>query len=355
MEQSAFIKGRFILDGALIVNETIDYLKGAKEKGLLFKVDFEKAFDCLNWGFLLEVMTSMGFGSKWRQWIFSCLNSATISILEVGINFRGSFIKTVSKNSKLLFWENQWLTISKLKDSYPRLYRLDLDQQAMICDRVAAEGSGHKLCSNWARGLRGRAVDELEQLTKLIEEYNFNNSGCDTCSWSISHNGTFSVRTLSLLVDKHLIVEDSNVEETMRNNLVPKKLEIFIWRACQKRLPVLFEIDKRGIDLHSVRCLLCDEDLETVEHSLIFCKLSLDIWDRVFAWWGFRNMSNLSLSEILRGKCPLPSSILGTKIWQAVEWVCAYLIWKNRNEKVFRGKSWTAPVALNEIQLKSFD
>ncbi|XP_071709240.1 uncharacterized protein [Rutidosis leptorrhynchoides] len=141
----------------------------------------------------------------------------------------------------------------------------------------------------------------------------------------------------------------------MRNNLVPKKLEIFIWRACQKRLPVLFEIDKRGVDLHSVRCPLCDDDLETVEHSLIFCKLSLDIWDRVFAWWGFGNMSNLILGEILRGKCPLSSSILGTKIWQAVEWVCAYLIWKNRNEKVFRGKSWTAPVALNEIQLKSFD
>ncbi|XP_071739221.1 secreted RxLR effector protein 78-like [Rutidosis leptorrhynchoides] len=84
MEQSAFIKGRFILDGALIVNESIDFLKGAKEKGLLFKVDFEKAFDCLNWGFLLDVMNSMGFGSKWRQWIYSCLKSATISILVNG-------------------------------------------------------------------------------------------------------------------------------------------------------------------------------------------------------------------------------------------------------------------------------
>ncbi|XP_071740013.1 uncharacterized protein [Rutidosis leptorrhynchoides] len=83
-EQSAFLKERFLLDGALIVNESIDFLKAKKKKGILFKVDFEKAFDCLNWNFLLEVMKSMGFGEKWRKWIHACLSSASISILVNG-------------------------------------------------------------------------------------------------------------------------------------------------------------------------------------------------------------------------------------------------------------------------------
>ncbi|GJY70868.1 putative ribonuclease H protein [Tanacetum coccineum] len=43
--QNAFIKGRFILDGILIANETVEYLKRKKEKGLIFKVDFEKSYD----------------------------------------------------------------------------------------------------------------------------------------------------------------------------------------------------------------------------------------------------------------------------------------------------------------------
>ncbi|XP_071740800.1 uncharacterized protein [Rutidosis leptorrhynchoides] len=47
-EQSAFIKGRNIMDGALIVNETLDFLKHKKSKSLVFKVNFERAFDCLN-------------------------------------------------------------------------------------------------------------------------------------------------------------------------------------------------------------------------------------------------------------------------------------------------------------------
>ncbi|GJT38939.1 reverse transcriptase domain, reverse transcriptase zinc-binding domain protein [Tanacetum coccineum] len=50
--QNAFIKGRFILDGILIANETVEYLRRNKKKGLIFKVDFEKAYDNINWAFL---------------------------------------------------------------------------------------------------------------------------------------------------------------------------------------------------------------------------------------------------------------------------------------------------------------
>jgi len=43
--QTAFIKGRQILDNVLIANEAIHFLKKRKGKGYLFKLDFHKAFD----------------------------------------------------------------------------------------------------------------------------------------------------------------------------------------------------------------------------------------------------------------------------------------------------------------------
>ncbi|GJZ65980.1 RNA-directed DNA polymerase, eukaryota, reverse transcriptase zinc-binding domain protein [Tanacetum coccineum] len=80
-EQSAFIKQCQILDGPLMVNEVIQWCKHKKSKLMVFKIDFEKAFDSISWDFLLRVMHFMGFSEKWIKWISGCLLSATSSIL----------------------------------------------------------------------------------------------------------------------------------------------------------------------------------------------------------------------------------------------------------------------------------
>ena len=50
--QTSFISGRQILDGVLIANEIINNASWNALKLLLFKADFEKAFDSVNWSFL---------------------------------------------------------------------------------------------------------------------------------------------------------------------------------------------------------------------------------------------------------------------------------------------------------------
>nr|GEV50574.1 RNA-directed DNA polymerase, eukaryota [Tanacetum cinerariifolium] len=80
-EQSAFILGRQILDGPLILSEIIDWYKKRKKKMMLFKVDFEKAFDSVSWKYLDYMLHKLGFGSRWRTWINNCLISARTSIL----------------------------------------------------------------------------------------------------------------------------------------------------------------------------------------------------------------------------------------------------------------------------------
>ncbi|GJT94145.1 RNA-directed DNA polymerase, eukaryota [Tanacetum coccineum] len=83
--QTTFISCRQILDGVLIANEIFNYAKKVGMNLLLFKVDFEKAFDCVNWKFLLDIMMQMGFGNKWCKWIHGCLSSASISVLINGL------------------------------------------------------------------------------------------------------------------------------------------------------------------------------------------------------------------------------------------------------------------------------
>ena len=54
--QSAFVKNRQILDGILIANEVVDEARKAKKDLMLFKLDFEKAYDSVDWEYLDSVM-----------------------------------------------------------------------------------------------------------------------------------------------------------------------------------------------------------------------------------------------------------------------------------------------------------
>ncbi|GJZ69240.1 reverse transcriptase domain-containing protein [Tanacetum coccineum] len=93
LDQSTFTKGSQILDGCLIANEIVHMAKLEDQRMFLFKVDFGKAFDSVNWNFLLDIMRKMGFGLKWRKWISSCLSLASILVLINGSHSNNFFIE----------------------------------------------------------------------------------------------------------------------------------------------------------------------------------------------------------------------------------------------------------------------
>lgn len=64
------MKDRQILDAVLIANEVVEETKNEKKKkGVLFKIDFEKAQYHVDWGYLDFVLEKKGFGAIWRKWI----------------------------------------------------------------------------------------------------------------------------------------------------------------------------------------------------------------------------------------------------------------------------------------------
>lgn len=59
--QTAFIRGRCLHEGVLALHEIAHELRSKKQEGLLLKLDFEKAYDRVNWDFLREVLLRKGF------------------------------------------------------------------------------------------------------------------------------------------------------------------------------------------------------------------------------------------------------------------------------------------------------
>ena len=75
--QSAFIKGRSISEPILLANEIISrsHRESLKDPFMCLKIDLAKAFDSVDWQYLLGIMQQLGFSARWCSLISSMINA----------------------------------------------------------------------------------------------------------------------------------------------------------------------------------------------------------------------------------------------------------------------------------------
>ena len=78
--QSAFMKGRNIMNGIMALHEVLHETKRRNEVGLILKFDFEKAYDKANWDFLFCALKLWGFSETWCGWIKKVVSNGTVSV-----------------------------------------------------------------------------------------------------------------------------------------------------------------------------------------------------------------------------------------------------------------------------------
>ncbi|KAM1605749.1 hypothetical protein PS2_026450 [Malus domestica] len=82
--QNAFVAERQIQDNIGIAHELFHFLKTRNARSqfeLGIKLDMQKAYDRVEWDFLMAVMEKMGFEESWRKLILGCISSVNFAIL----------------------------------------------------------------------------------------------------------------------------------------------------------------------------------------------------------------------------------------------------------------------------------
>jgi hypothetical protein len=79
--QTTFIKGRQILDSVLVANECLDGRLRSIARGIICNLNLEKAYDHVNWEFLLYLLERCSFGERLEGWIAHCISTVRFSII----------------------------------------------------------------------------------------------------------------------------------------------------------------------------------------------------------------------------------------------------------------------------------
>jgi hypothetical protein len=79
--QRAFIQSRLIHENYKAVRLSAKLLHRSKIPSALHKVDIAKAFDSVNWRFLIGLLEHLGFSRRWRDWISMLLSSASTKVV----------------------------------------------------------------------------------------------------------------------------------------------------------------------------------------------------------------------------------------------------------------------------------
>jgi hypothetical protein len=78
--QSAFLLGRNIMEGVIVLHETMNGLHTKKKSGVILKIDFEKSYDKIKWPFVKQGLEMTGVLTRWCNWIDTIIQGEHVGI-----------------------------------------------------------------------------------------------------------------------------------------------------------------------------------------------------------------------------------------------------------------------------------
>jgi hypothetical protein len=190
----------------------------------------------------------------------------------------------------------------------------------------------------------------------LLHNVVLQETSTDTWRWMLDPIHGYSVRsTYHFLTTSGEAVDRSLVDDVW-HKLIPSKVSLFVWRLLHDRLPTKDNLARRRvIQAADTACTASCGNLETAKHLFLGCDIHSSLWLLVLHWLG---ISAVLLGELRQhfmqfihmAGLPRFSFLFLRVIWFASVWV----IWKERNNRVFNNASSSPSVLLEKVKLNSF-
>ncbi|KAL4591888.1 hypothetical protein LXL04_004862 [Taraxacum kok-saghyz] len=270
-----------------------------------------KIFYGRNGGFFAPSRKAVG-GSPWSR-----ILATSNKLHRVDVVPHSTMRWKIGNRENTCFWEDCWIGDKPLSVRFPRLFALERDGRCTVADRWDA-------CSR----------------------------SQDTWVWDISSDGHFSVAETRRWIDD-LVLPVGQLKNRWCA-LVPRKVNIFIWRLLLDQLPTRQRLSGQGFEIESIMCPLCGQAPEHLLHLFCRCEVARSIWDGVFRWLAVFLFGDLHPREVFAAMetCNLRSN--QKKALEVV--ICAvwWIIWRYRNDVVHDNRKMIKWLILDYIKEFSF-
>ena len=116
---------------------------------------------------------------------------------------------------------------------------------------------------------------------------------------------------------------------------VQPKISFFAWEATWGKALTLDMVQKRGRALAN-RCFMCLEKEETINHLLLYCSRTKELWDLLFTLFGVSSVLPSSVRETLLSCNGFFVGKKRKKAWRAAPLHIFWTVWKARNTSAFK-------------------
>ncbi|GJS20287.1 hypothetical protein Tco_0448919, partial [Tanacetum coccineum] len=375
--QTALLAGRQILDGNLIANEVIRLAKLEAHQLLLSKVDFEKAFDSVNWGFLRDYADDALFFGKWSRLnarnlivILKCFEEASCLKVNLSKSKLNGVCVSIDEaeavasslcciHDSLLFtylrlsvgkkmhlsdgWgEWKWRFLTEENALWRKVIKAFYGTNGGLNPHLAPFGSSGVCTSFWLdpwcdseahlRDLFSRlyALDTCQDC-KVCDRWCVNDGVWGgTWSWRFPPRGRAldDLEALVSLIGNLSLSVDEDKWSWSRDAFGSFKVNICVWRASINRLATRTNLASRGCNIPFALCPFCLELVAARPPGLVSLFSIVDI-----AMGHVRRRGHLVLNKIIN------------RVFQCALWA----IWKWRNKGITSPAGLVAKVKDEDI------
>lgn len=255
---------------------------------------------------------------------------------------------TVGDGANTLFWVDNWVHGKSMAELVPlgmpfvrrRGWRRRTVQQALTDN-------------SWMQDIVGDlpvpAIHQVMQLLDIISQTVLQEQ-TDEHWWTPRASGVFTTKSAY----ERFFVGGIDFQPYRRlwKTWAPLKIKIFIWLALWNRCWTADRLAKSGLD-HPERCLLCDQREEDINHLLLGCSFSRDIWFQVLNGFGYPQLAPTPNDVVFADWWRRAHNRAGRQIRKGINsliQLVAWSIWKVRNRCVFDGAQPNSQRLVQEIR-----